>query len=444
MVVCTHAFERPNATKIGCYAGIKSLKINKTTLHSPVKYSIVLYTRRRLICHDYTKYCLCRLMSIYIYVRIYLYTWLLYILNHIGPSLVKTSVCSMYNMQYVQYMCIHRIIRFLNVCSHFECHYFFYTIESVLVMATSSNISTLEVINAIKSLTVENTRALVFQLGVPVNILDDIETQYNGDNRKQHFIQKWLEIDTSASWGKIVSALQQINMNVLAAGIESMYITKAIVPVPTSGPTTASKPSQSVNTPAQLEAAPLPVTPTPATVKPPTLHLIQFTAVSKERVTKVQVTIKHFEYEFSDIKSDVRVSLSKRESQNAEFVGKFRDHLLDLPVSKRPIHSKFFRENEDEILEASNIPKMFAILGRYCNYSNYDIIFIVVERFCETSLKTRMLSYRDSLEKFEMATTVDVYLCAISAHPESKLFKGFAKMVLKINKSIYVCTLHEI
>ena len=312
-------------------------------------------------------------------------------------------------------------------------------------MATSSNISTLEVINAIKSLTVEKTRALVFQLGVPVNILDDIETQYNGDNRKQHFIQKWLEIDTSASWEKIVSALQQINMNVLAAGIESMPITKAIVPVPpTSGPTTASKPSQSVNTPAQLEAAPLPVTPTPATVRPPTLHLIQFTAVSKERVTKVQVTIKHFEYEFSDIKSDVREALSERECQYPKFIGKFRDHLLDLPVSKRPIHSKFFRDNEDEILEAINIPKMFAILGRYCNYSNYDIIFIVVERFCETSLKTRMLSYRDSLEKFEMATTVDVYLCAISAHPKSKLFKGFAKMVLKINKSIYVCTLHEI
>ena len=311
-------------------------------------------------------------------------------------------------------------------------------------MAASSNLSTLEATNAIESLTVEKTRALVFRLGVPVNILDDIETQYNGDNRKQHFIQKWLEIDTSASWGKIVSALQQINMNVLAAGIETMYITKAIVPVPTSAPTTASKPSLSVNTPAQMEAAPLPVTPTPATVKPPTVHLIQFTAVSKERVAKVQKTIKHFEYEFSDIKSDVRVSLSKRESQDAEFIGKFRDHLLDLPVSKRPIHSKFFRENEDEILEASHIPKLFAILGRYCNYSNYDIILIVVERFCETSLKTRMSSYRDSLEKFEMATTVDVYLCAISAHPEGEIWSQFSRMVLKINKPASECTLYQV
>ena len=43
-----------------------------------------------------------------------------------------------------------------------------------------------------------------------------------------------------------------------------------------------------------------------------------------------------------------------------------------------------------------------------------------------------------------MATTVNVYLHAISAHPKSKIFKGFAQMVLKINKSIYVCTLHEI
>ena len=136
------------------------------------------------------------------------------------------------------------------------------TIESVLVMATSSNISTLEVINAIKSLTVENTRALVFQLEVLVNIL---ETQYyNGDNRKLSFRNGWKLIQVPVGERLSLHALQQINMNVLAAGIESMYITKANVPVPTSGPTTASKPSQSVNTPARLETAPLPVTSTPA------------------------------------------------------------------------------------------------------------------------------------------------------------------------------------
>ena len=311
-------------------------------------------------------------------------------------------------------------------------------------MATSSNISTLEVTNAIESLTVENTRALAFQLGVPVNILDDIETQYNGDNRKQHFIQKWLEIDTSASWGKIVSALQQISMNVLAAGIETMYITKAIVPVPTPGPTTASKPSQSVNTPAQLEAAPLPVTPTPATVKPPTLHLIQFTAVSKERVTKVKARIEFFEEEFADLNVDAQISLSKKENQDTDFLMRFRGHLLLMPVSKKSVHVKFFARNKRDILKAIDVEELFAILSPYCNYSNYEIILHITKKFCETSLKTRMLSYRDSLEKFEMATTVDVYLCAISAHPESKIFKGFTQMVLKINKSIYVCTLHEI
>ena len=308
-------------------------------------------------------------------------------------------------------------------------------------MATSSNLSTLEVINAIKSLTVENTRALVFQLGVLVNILDDIETQYDGDNRKQHFIQKWLEIDTSASWGKIVSALQQINMNVLAAGIETMYITKAIVPVPTSGPTTASKPSQSVNTQAQSEAAPLQVTPIPATVKPPTLHLIQFTAISKERVTKVKARIEFFEEEFADLNVDAQISLS---NQDTDFLMRFRGHLLLMPVSKKSVHVKFFARNKRDILKAIDVEELFAILSPYCNYSNYEIILHVIKKFCETALKTRMLSYRDSLEKFEMATTVDVYLCSISAHPEGEIWSHFSRMVLKINKPASECTLYQI
>ena len=311
-------------------------------------------------------------------------------------------------------------------------------------MAASGNISTLEVTNVIESLTVENTRALVFRLGVPVNILADIETQYNGDNRKQHFIQKWLEIDTSASWGKIVSALQQINMNVLAAGIESMYITKANVPVPTSGPTTASKPSQSVNPQAQLETVPLPVTPTPATVKPLTLHLIQFTAVSKERVAEVKARIEFFEEEFADLNVDAQISLSEKENQDSSFLKRFRGHLLHMPVSKKSVHVKFFARNKRDILKAIDVEEHFAILSPYCNYSNYEIILHIIKKFCETALKTRMLSYRDSLEKFEMATTVDVYLCAISTHPEGEIWAQFSRMVMKINKPASECTLYQV
>ena len=55
-----------------------------------------------------------------------------------------------------------------------------------------------------------------------------------------------------------------------------------------------------------------------------------------------------------------------------------------------------------------------------------------------------MLSYRDSLIVFENATTVDVYLCAISAPPGGRISAGFMRMTLKINKPASECTLHEI
>ena len=55
-----------------------------------------------------------------------------------------------------------------------------------------------------------------------------------------------------------------------------------------------------------------------------------------------------------------------------------------------------------------------------------------------------MLKYRDSLTIFEKATTVDVYLCAISARPGGKLSQGFICMTMKINKPLSECTLYEI
>ena len=154
-------------------------------------------------------------------------------------------------------------------------------------------------------------------------------------------------------------------------------------------------------------------------------------------------SIEHLQEEFSDLKSDGRELLSERESQNPKFVRKFRDHLLDLPVTKKQVHIHFFSRNVDEIVAAETIQMLFIILGRYCNYSNYEIIFHVVKRFCH-ELKGRMLTYRDSLTSFEKSTTVDVYLCAISARPGGEIRKGFIRMTMKINKPPSECSLHEI
>ena len=70
-------------------------------------------------------------------------------------------------------------------------------------------------------LTVEETRDLVFQVGVPLNLLDGI-ANYRGENQKQHYVQKWLDMDTDASWDKLVAGLRKIDKNSLANEIESV------------------------------------------------------------------------------------------------------------------------------------------------------------------------------------------------------------------------------
>ena len=142
--------------------------------------------------------------------------------------------------------------------------------------------------------------------------------------------------------------------------------------------------------------------------------------------------------------SDTRSFLSERESQDKKFLDKFRDHLLLLPVAKKATHVTFFLKCEDEILDAKNIRKLFAILSRYCNYSNYEIVLIIVKKYGEATLVQRMLDYQKSFESFEAETTIDVYLSAISARPDGEICKEFNRMAMKINKPANACTLCEI
>ena len=165
--------------------------------------------------------------------------------------------------------------------------------------------------------------------------------------------------------------------------------------------------------------------------------------MSEQKIEDTRDAIEHLEEEFSDVKHEAQESLSLKQSENPKFVRKFRNHLLDMSVTKKQVHIRFFSRNEDEILKTETIEKLFVILGRYCNYSNYEIIFHIVKRFCP-ELKSKMLNYRDSLTNFEKSTTVDVYLCAISARPGGEISQGFIRMTMKINKPPSQCTLYEI
>ena len=301
---------------------------------------------------------------------------------------------------------------------------FFPFSEFPLEMAVSSNLSTLDMSNAINQLTVEETRDLVFQMGVPLNVLKDIAAQYDGENRKQNFVQTWLDRNPDASWEKLVAGLRKINKNSLAAKIESEHLSR--VPASSSVTISTSITFVSVSSPSEVD--------TPDCIS---------NDVFCQEVVTVKVTIEQLQDEFYEVMTRTHSSLSDQEKNDNSFLDRFRDYLLVLPVAKRQVHIRFFIRNEDEILAAETIKKLFAIVSRYCNYTNYEIVLHIVKRFCH-ELKGRMLKYRDSLTSFEKSTAVDVYLIAIAAHPGGKIFEGFNRMTTKINKLPSECTLYEI
>ena len=321
--------------------------------------------------------------------------------------------------------------------------------RDAMAASGSAELSTLNVVNALERLSLDETRDLVFRLKVPGNILDNIDAQYSGPTRSAKYVEEWIKRDEDASWEKLVSGLKQIRMNAVAKEVEFVYILKGKQATSSPTPLTSATPLplQSVNA-AKLETAPPSVTfsLTAAFIEPLILSInpTKSPAVNKKEVAEVKAEIEQFEEDFSNLKSDTREFLSDKESQDPRFLARFRDHLLDLPVSKRTVHARFFCKNEDEIFKEGTIEQIFAILRRYCNYSNYDIILHLVKRFCGVSLKRRMQKYCDSFESFEKATTVDIFLCAISANPEGEVYQVFSRMVMTIDKPASECTLHEV
>ena len=341
-----------------------------------------------------------------------------------------------------------------------------------MAVSSSTDLKLVNVVNALENLTLDQTKNLALQLGVKLNVLIDIECEQKGETRRAHYIQAWLDIDTEASWEKIIVALNQIGMKVVAAHVTSQYLPKPQESIRSSDPTSlpvpvASYPGSTQDTtsdptPPQVQAPESGVAqlPLPTTQPPPdkaTQHKVDpevdpesppddapqpiTLEVDPEKVGQAKATIEHLEDSFSDIWSDTCEDLCEKESKDSKFFNRFRNKLLLLPVAKKRIHVKFFHDSEDEIIDAKNVRKLFAILSRYCNWSNYEVLLHLVNKFCEAT-KSSMMKYCSEIESFEITTTVDVYLIATSASAELSLV--FSKMVVKMNRKASSCSLHDI
>ena len=300
-------------------------------------------------------------------------------------------------------------------------------------MAASAGLLLADVAKALETLTSEETKQLIIRFGVPLNVVIDIETEYKtSSSRKTHSIQAWLNRDTEASWGKIVSGLNDLGMIVLAREIATQH-GLSVAPA-----------SVDVNQSSHQMTPPVVVPSGPPASGPAAGELCPVATPSTDRVSQVRDDIERFDDTFSDLMLEAQSELCLRESVDPSFLTKFCDRLLGLSVAKKATHTKFFRESEDEFLEAKNMRKMFAILKRYCSYRNYEILQHIVKKFCGAALQQKMQEYCQSLERFEKATPVDVYLIAVPDETSEEVENAFSKMALKINKPASECTLYEL
>ena len=295
-----------------------------------------------------------------------------------------------------------------------------------------------ELATALQTLTPDEAKELFFYLKVPLHSLNSIPANQSGNMAKISYIQLWYDSDLEASWDRIVEGLERIGKKTLADRLAFQYCGRTptsaavnLTPDLPSSPATApeaSGPQTSGSSPSDPSLGPV-------------AHPSSSSSPS-DRVSQVRAEIDRLSDTFSDLMSDTRDEMCTRESVDPAFLKRFRDRLLDLPVAKKAPHTKFFRESEDDFLVAKNMHKIFAILRRYCSYRNYAVLQEVVRKFCEAVLQRRMQEYCESLEKFEKATFIDVYLEAISAGVV--LTSEFTKMTVKINKPTSECTLHEV
>ena len=303
----------------------------------------------------------------------------------------------------------------------------------------STKISPTAAVAALDELTTLKAKELFLHLKVKLKTLDDIDTNHDGNMHKIHYVQAWFDQEVEVSWEKIVAGLKLIGMKALA---ETLATQQCLGGTPTSAAVNLTP-----DLPSSLATAPEASGPQTSGSSPSDPSLGPVTRPSSpsspsDRVSQVSAEIDRLSDTFSDLMSDTRDEMCTREDENPKFLVKFRDRLLDLSVAKKSPHAKFFHKNEDDLIMAKNMHKIFAILRRYCNYNNYEILREVVRKFCEAVLQRRMQEYCKSLEKFEKETFVDVYLEAISAGVV--LTSEFTKMTVKINKPASECTLHEV
>ena len=93
------------------------------------------------------------------------------------------------------------------------------------LISSSSPISIRDVTIELSELSLDETKSLMFRLGVDLNEIDNVDhAKHTGDIAKAHLVRKWLHSDTKADWKRLASELKEIRKDNLANRVEQKHV----------------------------------------------------------------------------------------------------------------------------------------------------------------------------------------------------------------------------
>ena len=167
---------------------------------------------------------------------------------------------------------------------------------------------------------------------------------------------------------------------------------------------------------------------------------LQTNESKEERIRRVAEEASSFQEHFVTVLTHTQIYLSKREAACSEFLNGLCITLINLPLSTKFKHLLFLRKKRRQIEDAQSVSKVFEILKRFWNYTDYALLQRIVEEFADDEIREEMKVYTAELEDFEKRTTVKDFEDATG---EKNTPYDYSEAIFEVSTDPSQCTLYQ-
>ena len=260
-------------------------------------------------------------------------------------------------------------------------------------------------------------------------VLDDIEhDNVTATDCKIAAMSEWLKRDSTASWDKVVSALQTVSMCAPALKIKNEYCM----------PSTQPQASETGN------VCPAVISPQPPSESAPVDTVSQDNSVDGTDSANFQAIteeVAQLQEKFVAVLTHTESYFKKKSKKSRIFQKRFQDRLTTLSLSKKN-HIPFLKKEKDHITKAKDTDKIFCILAPYWNYIDYAFLDYLIKEFDIKELQEELERYVAELEQFERKTIVQDFDLAVQ--DQRVLPSHFKTVTHPLFKDPAICSLFDV